>query len=306
MTLSDESTERIGLLYAAARRNGSLVSVQELSRLLPEMASESEVEAAILSDTSLSSRFELKSGYLTERSEDLQPDPLLLEAESRRVARANLSHASKLVPLLLPSGFIVVAVSGSTSYGSASLSRDADLFCVAPPGRMWVSLAKGLLIARAYGLVNRRAPNFCLSCVMDEAYAHSVFRLQGHPLFARDALEAKVLVGRGSYKSLLKTAGWMSDYFPFAYREAIMDSPEASKIQRRPALARILNRLLFLTLSRYIRVKSSLLNRNLRAGGRSGDLFRVRCGEDHLIYESRRYVDLRREYEIAEPAKFTS
>ena len=302
MTLSDESTERITLLYAAARRNGSLVSVQELSRLLPEVASESEVEAAILSDTSLSSKFELKSGYLTERNEDPQRNPLLLEAESRRVARANLSHASKLVPLLLPCRFQIVAVSGSTSYGSASLSRDADLFCVSPPGRMWVSLAKGLIIARAYGLVNRRAPNFCLSCVMDEAYARSVFRAQRHPLFARDALEAKVMMGRDHYKSLLRTAGWISDYFPVAYREAISDSPEASKIQGRQALARILNRLLFLTLGRYIRTKSFLLNRNLKARGRSGDLFRVRCGEDHLIYESRRYIDLRSEYEVAEPA----
>jgi len=196
----------------------------------------------------------------------------------------------------------VVAVSGSTSYGSASLSRDADLFCVTPQGRMWILLAKGLIIARVYRLVNRRAPHFCLSCVMDETYARSVFSSQQHPLFARDALEAKVLIGRDIYKSLLGTAAWMSAYFPVAYREAVSDTPREHKTQRRQALAGILNRLLFVTLGRYIRAKSSLLNRNLKASGRSGDLFRVRLGVDHLIYESRRYVDLRREYEIAEPA----
>jgi hypothetical protein len=49
MTLSSESAERINLLYRAAKHNGSLVSIQELSRLLSENASESEVEEAISS-----------------------------------------------------------------------------------------------------------------------------------------------------------------------------------------------------------------------------------------------------------------
>jgi hypothetical protein len=199
-----------------------------------------------------------------------------------------------------------VAVSGSTSYGSASLSKDADFFCVAPIGEMWLSLARSLLIARAYGVLNRGAPGFCLSCVMDDAYARSAFKSRRHPLFARDAIEARVLIGQGVYKSLMRSARWISNYYPVAYQASIANDSEASAASRPSAFARILNLVLYAVLGRYMLAKSTLLNRRLKALGRSGDVFSVRSGADHLIYESRRYGELRKEYESSEPASFTS
>lgn len=303
MTLSRDSADRIALLYRAAKRNGSLVSVQELSRLLRDSTTVSEVEIAIASDPSLSSRFELRSGFLTERGIGLSDDPVLLEANNRRTAGTNLTYASKFASFLRISRFTLVAVSGSTSYGSASFSRDADFFCVTPAGGMWVSLASGLIMARAYSLVKRSGPTFCLSCVMDEDYARSTFGSQHHPLFARDAIEAKVLLGRGLYRSLMRTASWISEYYPIAYRTAMATPSGGSARKGSSGFIRALNRFLYTALGRYIRTKSHLLNRRLRVTGRSGDVFRVRLGEDHLIYESRRYLDLRKEYEIAEGAQ---
>jgi hypothetical protein len=299
MTLSKDSADRINLLYRAAKHNGSLVSVQELTRLLREGASESDVETAIASDPSLNSRFELRSGFLTERNADPMADPILQEVVHRKTASVNLSHASKFASFLRYTRFSLVAVSGSTSYGSASFSRDADLFCVTPAGGTWVSLAAGLIMARAYSLANREAPAFCLSCVMDEDYARTTFHSQRHPLFARDAVEAKVLMGQGLYRALMREASWIAGYYPVAYNSATT-TPGGATRRSSSGFVRALNKLLYATLGRYIRAKSYLLNRRLRANGRSGDVFKVRLGEDHLIYESRRYLDLRMEYGMAE------
>jgi hypothetical protein len=300
MTLSTESAERIALLYRAAKRNGSLMTVQELSRLLPQSVSESDVKEAIASFPYLNSMFELRAGYLTERPGAPESDPVVAEASSRKLAQANLGEASRFVRFLHSSGFQIVAVSGSTSYGSASVSRDTDLFCVTSPQGMWLSLAKGLIMARAYGLVHRGGARICLSCVMDEEYARSTFEGRRHPLFARDAIEAKVLKGRDRYESLMGMASWISDYYPVAYREIVRSGRPPTPRRTRSSFAGAVNRLLFLTVGRYIRAKSSLINREFSRRGRSGDVFGVRSGEDHLIYESRRYLDLASEYEAAD------
>jgi hypothetical protein len=299
MTLTDDSARRITLLYYAAKRNGSLVTVRELPRLLREWTTETEIEEAIASVPLLSSKFVLRSGYVVERDHLSQVDPTLSESGNRRIARTNLWHVSRFASILHSCGFDLVAASGSTSYGSAALSRDADLFCVSPSGSMWISLTKGLILARAYDIVTGGGPGFCLSCIMDETFARMTFETQRHPLFARDALEAKVLEGQNLYEFLMKNAGWISDYYPVAYKGVISDTKWESK-EGPSALSRALNTLLFRTVGRYVNWKSSILNRRLRTKGRVGDAFHVRCGDDHLIYESRRYVNLRLEYEDAE------
>jgi hypothetical protein len=301
MTVSIESAERITLLYQAAKRNGSLVSVQELAQLLAERASETEIAEAIATIPSLSSRFELKAGYLTERFRR-SPDSEA-EAQSRNLARRNMRYAAEFVSLLHSNPFKMVAVSGSTSYGSASRSKDVDFFCIAPSGRMWLSVTMGLLMARAFSLFHRQAPTVCLSCIMDEDFAHSAFATEGNSLFARDAIETKVVTGLALYSSLLSRASWISKFYPFAYDAAMGADHIEPRVTRPSAIDRVLNKLLFLSVGRYMHLKSALLNRKLRAAGRLGDVFSIRCGEDHLIYESKRYASLREEYEVVLPAR---
>ncbi|MBI3023847.1 MAG: hypothetical protein HYY68_09040 [Thaumarchaeota archaeon] len=62
------------------------------------------------------------------------------------------------------------------------------------------------------------------------------------------------------------------------------------------AIKRILNSYLFHVVGRYIRLKSSLLNRRLAKEGKMSSIFAVRMGEDHCIYESVRYRQLRELY----------
>ena len=142
MTLSDQSGERIAFLHRVARQNGSLISTEELSHMLPESASAAEIEDALASVPLLKSRFRLQSGYVTEGLPST-PQDLMEEERNRGSARANLMHAARLIPLFHTSRFEMVSVSGSTSYGSASWSKDLDFFCVTPARRMWVSFTKG-------------------------------------------------------------------------------------------------------------------------------------------------------------------
>ena len=282
-----------------ARDNGSLVTVQEISRLLAHGASETELAEAIVSDPSLSSKFELKEGYLTERQREGRHTLLEEELIHRRMARENLRHAARFAGLLDARAFKMVAVSGSTSYGSASASKDLDLFCVAPAGKTWLSLTAALVMARVFNSFSPGSPQICLSCMMDEDFARSTFAEAHDPLFARDALQTKVLKGRGTYASLMKTAGWISSYYPLAYERAGATHAPRGAGRRPSALSAALNQLLFRLVGRYLGLKASVLNRRLKEAGRSSDVFEVRSSPDHLIYESKRYTALREKYREA-------
>ncbi len=284
------------MLYEVAKTHGSLISVQDILPMLPESVSELDLAEAIRSQPSLRTRFSLSSGFLTEKS----ADPILAlraEGHGRRKASLNLRHARLFLPLLARSRFRMISVSGSSSYASAGHSQDLDFFCVSPAGRMWISLGKALLLSRVYSSLHREAPPICLSCVMDQRFARETFAKDQGPLFARDALQAVVMAGRSTYASLMKTATWVGEVFPAAYDAARGADGEQTENSKAPSsFDVIVNRLLFLVVGSYIKTKSALLNRRLAADGRNKSAFSTRSGEDHLIYESRRYSDLREEY----------
>lgn len=270
------------------------MTAREIGRLLPELATEHDLAVAISTAPSLRSRFELRQGYLREREGERAWSAN--ELDSREAAKANMDYASRFVPLLRSARFMMVAVSGSTSYGSASRSKDLDLFCVTKPGLMWVALTEALLMARVSSLFHRAAPKVCLSCTMDEGFAYAKFASTRDPLFARDALETKVVMGRDTYLSLMRSAGWISAIFPFAYRNTAGPGSSRPRSAGTSKLGTALNLLLFHTVGRYMRRKAELLNRKLESRGSSADVFAARSGTDHLIYESRRYSRLRRLY----------
>jgi hypothetical protein len=297
LTLSEKTTERIDLLYESAKRNGSLISVHELTRLLSERTSERELAEAIASDPLLNARFELKGDYLTERRPGPGASQLSEESHSRRRATSNLVHAVRFAQLLRPSRFRMVAASGSTSYGSASKSKDLDLFCVAPAGQLWYSLTWGLIMARVFSFISSQSPPVCFSCVMDERFARSTFSDVQGPLFARDALETKVIKGYDVHRSLMRMARWISMFYPAAYELSEYSGTPVLTTNRPSVLERALNIFLFTTVGRYLKLKSTLLNKKLAAARRAWDVFDIQCEEDHLIYESRRYVSLKQRYE---------
>lgn len=303
MTLSERSTERISILYEAAKSQGSLISLHEIIPLLPERASERELVEAISSSPLLGPKFELRSGFVTEKADGRAPESSLsAELESRKTAIRNISWAAQFLPLMHSTPFRTVAVSGSTSYLSASRSQDLDLFCIAPQGRMWSSFTQALIFARIFSLLRPRSPQICVSCVMDEDYAESAFSNMRDPLFARDALTTIVLRGQGNYRSLLERAQWISDIYPTAYAGRARQTGVGDRAREKPGLLDIIvDRFLFVLVGTFIRMKSSILNRKLARREGRGSLFNLRAGKDHLIYESERYSSLRGAYATVRP-----
>ncbi|MDA4128726.1 MAG: hypothetical protein OK422_04665 [Thaumarchaeota archaeon] len=309
MTLSRESAQRVSILYEIAKSNGSLMTLPEVLPLLPEQSTERELEEAIESSTALSSRYEVKSGYLTEKiGRDGKDDTVSNEVKNRRRATSNLVNSQRFVGLLSSRNLLALAVSGSTAYRSAGKSEDLDLFCVTQTQAVWIFLVKSLLIARISGLVRRGSPRPCLSYVMDAKLAVSMFREKQDMLFARDALEAVVLEGENVYRDLLRRAYWMSAYFPTLYASK-MTNPEEGGIWEGEAhwTRKVLNRLLFVLVGRFITLKSRFLNRRLSEQGNNTARFRILAADDHLILESVRYAELRQAYSqlatISSPAK---
>ena len=302
LTLTDKQAREIEALCEIARENGAMISLRELIGLASIDASERELEDAFLSDSKLRSKFHLESGYVLERSPaaTVTVHETVEEEEKRRErARENLRRASTFGRVLLR-GTVLVSVSGANSYLSARENEDIDFFCVTRTNGMWPFMLKALVMARLHRLTNRDVPELCFSCIMDESWATDAFRSRQKPIFARDALTAKVIGGRGAYHALLEEAQWMDSYFPAFYSMRLRETetgtgPAMDGAARREGSA-VLNSFLFFTLGSFLRMKSWALNRKFTKAAWHSSIFAVRIGMGFYIYESNRYRKLRRMY----------
>ena len=278
-------------LYETARANGALISVEEVLLLLPETASRGELAEAILTAPSLSSKLELRGDYVTSRDATAESAVhLSKEVLNRRRATLNMAYASAFVPLASRAGLPLIAVSGSTSYNSVSRSTDLDFFCVTRNGSLWTAMTKLLLFARAFRLANRGSPEICFSCVMAKDYASSTFTREQGALFARDALQTMVMDGGGIYSDLLRRARWIRGLYPALYEKRLAAALEGNgSAASNHGLALAINGFLYRVVGTYIRLKSFIRNRSLIKAGKPSETFYTLLGEDHLIYESKRY-----------------
>jgi hypothetical protein len=304
LALTEKQTREIEALCQIARENGAAISLRELIGLAAIDASEHELEGAFLSDSNMRSRFLLESGFVLERSLVAEKGALqIVEEERRRRARAsaNLMKAWRFGKMLTK-GAVFVSVSGANSYLVARDNEDIDYFCVTRTNGMWRFILKTLILARIHRLANKDVPELCFSCIMDEKWAIQAFMARQPPIFARDALAAKVIGGNGAYHGLLSQASWMEDYFPAHYRtrlrETGLDEHERSRSDgTERGSSAILNSFLFHILGSFLRTKSWALNRKLTKAERYSSIFNAKIGTGHFIYESNKYRNLRAIYE---------
>ncbi len=310
LALTEKQIRDIETFCQIARENGAAISLRELIGLAAIDLSEHQLEGAFLSDSKMSSRFLLESGFVLERSVAAERGALQIVEEERRRrerSRANLIKASRF-GRVLTRGTVFVSVSGANSYLVARQNEDIDYFCVTKTNGMWAFMLKTLILARIHRLANKDVPELCFSCIMDEEWAFQTFRARQPPIFARDALAAKVIRGNGAYHGLLEQAPWMEDYFPIFYRmrlrETGLDEPEGSRsdgVER--GSSAVLNSFLYHILGSFLRLKSWALNRELTKAERHSSIFKTKIGTGHFIYESNRYRNLRAIYEeLAEGA----
>ena len=304
LALTDRQTREIETFCRIARENGAAITLRELIGLAAIDASERELEGAFLSDSKLHSRFLLESGYVFERplvAEEAAGKSVEEEKERRERASANLDGATRFGRSIM-GGTVMVSVSGSNSYLSASEKEDVDFFCVTSTNGMWKFMLKALMLARIHRLANRDVPELCFSCVMDRRWAENAFRTRQPPIFARDALTAKLISGTAAYDALLRDASWMESYFPVFYRmrlrEAKLEEPRGPRPV--PAVKEgsvVVNSLLYFIVGSFLRMKSWALNRRLTKEALRSSVFETKIGRGHYIYESNRYKNLSAIYE---------
>jgi hypothetical protein len=290
----------VDVVLKVAEVHGSDVPIADLMELLPDGITPEQVALALDSIPGLSGRYELSEGLVMPKEAGASR---LQEFKGRLDnSHAYLAVAKRFTTRLGPKGILMVAVSGSTSYRAASRFDDVDLFCITQPGELWTVLTKSLLLTRILGFNNRSAPPICLSCVMDEGYARGIFAKDQGALFARDALMAVAVRGDEEYRRLLGFASWMQRYFPRLYWQR---SNPGQSLKNPPSsahpLKRILNLFLFITVGTFIRTKTRYHNILLVRRGKSTAKFRAKVGPDHLIYESTRYLALKRTYGEIQP-----
>lgn len=282
--------------------HGASVSLADLAQLLPGETNLQELASAFETLPSLREDYTLKDGLVYPKG-DAHPNT---KAESGRLTRSitNIGVARALSSMLGGREAVLIAVSGSTSYLSASERDDIDLFCVTKSGRMWFFLAKALLLSRVLRLLRRSNRPLSLSCVMDERYARAIFSEDRGPLIARDALMAEVVRGKRAYSELLESAAWMRLYFPklYALRGGSKRDGQALKVVSN-GRRNFADLFLYLTVGLYVRLKAKVHNRQLARQGKGSAQFLPKIGLDHLIYESVRYLTLRTIYSHIKPVE---
>jgi hypothetical protein len=302
-----DDVSRIELLLAIARVKGSLLSARDIDDLTSLMPTGSDLASIWNRIPSLDSRYELQGGLLIDRHvKSTQTRTEIMEDSNRRRARAEryIDYAREFSLLSGNRWIRVLSVAGSTSYKTTSESDDIDIFCVTEKDSLWIYLTKALLLARVFKLVRPRSPRFCFSCVLDEEYARRLFASPNDALFARDALTAQVLQGSLFYDGLLRRGQWLADYFPKLHRlrkAQHVEKREEAGVTRLTVARKALNHFLFLTVGYYVKLKSTLLNRELRKTGRPDALFTIISGRDHCIFESQNYQKLREIYSRFKP-----
>ena len=304
LALTEKQTREIEAFCQIARENGAAISLRELIRLAAIDASERELEGAFQSDSHLRSKFLLESGFVLERSLVPQGEArqdVEQEMQKRERARTNLGKASRFGKMFV-NGTVLVSVSGANSYLSAREDEDIDFFCVTRTNGMWAFMLKTLILARIHRLANRDVPELCFSCVMDERWANQAFSGRQPPIFARDALTARVIGGNGAYHGLIRKASWMEGYFPVFYGMRLRETTPGPADESQTEASRkegsvVLNSLLYHVLGSFLRLKSWALNRKLAKAARRSSIFKTKIGEGHYIYESVRYRNLGAIYE---------
>lgn len=296
-TISEQTISEILLLAEIARTNNSHISIKDIVTLTSTEMDENGIRSACKNDPRLQASLDLAEDLVFDGTDPHSEDSLLQSFDERRTRASEfVRFANALQVFCRTRDTGLFSVSGSTSYYSISPGDDLDFFTVTADGALWFFLFKSMIFSRIFRILHPEYPNTCFSYTIDQSFAKKAFATND-PLFARDALSVVVLHGHGFYDQLLRQSSWMNSYFPRLYQLKTEGRPKMAEHGAGKSLNRhFLNSFLFLTLGRYLRVKSVLANRRLQSQAKTSSLFTLKSGPDHFIIESVRYLRLRQMY----------
>ncbi len=284
----------VDTLYKIARINSSYLSLEEIGKLIGSGLTKSDLVNIIDHTPVLYSKYTIIEGFLAERN--ARSEEILHFKARSELARKYISYGRRALSFMRSGNFLLLSISGSTSYNTPSEYDDIDVFAVTRDDSVWIMIAKSLVTARLLNLLNRDSPRLCFSYIVSERFAFKKFRHTRDPLFARDALSAIVVKGNEFYVELLKVASWMSDYFPGIYSRKLGSANGRYVEQPNSLLRRIANMFLYFLVSKYIKIRAFCHNRKLSAQGRHSSIFKPKLSLDYCIFESNRYATLRSVY----------
>ncbi len=294
-----EARRRILGLVSIAAAHGGSVSVEELSLLLPEplFSSLKDLERFIQADKTLQGELVVSAGEVAPKGKEglivnraAQRD---LTSERRVMAQAFALRMIALCPWVC-----VVGLSGSMAYDGSKPQDDIDFFMVVGRRRLWITLLLALFAARVLRQRNGGSPIFCFNRVVDLETCRETFRTLRDPMFAREALNVKVLMGEHHYRDLLTEARWMGEYFPRLYwlRCTSRSGSQPPSAPLRGPQWNLLNLAALLSLGPYLWLIGLVRNRRLRKKGNHASEFRTVIHPGFFALEARKYDALREEY----------
>jgi hypothetical protein len=289
----------IQTLVSIAADHGSSISSAELLVLLPEgvFDSSTDLESFVKGDASLGHELKVLDGQITlrgfERLARGRPDQVRLSEQRALTAQAFSDRLMIACPWIR-----VVGISGSTAYAGSKSQDDVDFYLVTGPNRLWITLLFAMISARFHRLKSPDSPPFCFNRILEENECRDAFRSNRDPLFAREALNLRILQGRDHFREILSSATWMERLFPGLFRQAlgpaIVRKPKVKKADRR--LWSIVNGVAFASLAPYLTIVGIWRNHRLQRAGRVDARFRTITRRGFFAYESKKYDLLRDTY----------
>ena len=210
--------ERVRTLVTIAATNGSTISCEELRALLPPSTfpMAEEVGVFVRNDRVLRAELLVIDGEVVPRAETglvaRRQDQRRLTSDRLQLAHRFVGSLGRLAPWIELAG-----ISGSVAYGGTKAHDDIDFYLVTRPNRMWITFFLAMGLARVTRLRDPAAPVFCFNRLEEMEGCQDGFRENRDPLFAREALNLKILRGQEFYSRLLRSAPWMEDSFPTLY-----------------------------------------------------------------------------------------
>jgi len=289
----------IQTLVSIAADHGSSISSAELLVLLPEgvFDSSADLESFVEGDASLGHDLRVLDGQITlrgfERLASGRPDQIRL-SDQRALAAQEFSNR-----LIIACPWIrVIGISGSTAYGGSKSQDDVDFYLVTGRNRLWITLLFAMISARFHRLKSSDSPQFCFNRILEEYECRDAFRSNKDPLFAREALNLRILQGGDYFRELLSSATWMERLFPVLFRQAfgpaMVRTPNVEKANHR--VWSIVNGVAFAGLAPYLTIVGMWRNHRLLRAGRVDARFRTITRRGFFAYESKKYDLLRDTY----------
>lgn len=298
---AQEGRERIRMLVEVAAANESSISLEELLDLLPHglFPSAEAVGRFIAEDELLAPRLAASGDEVTLRGRE---DLAARRRQQRGLAGIRLQEAGRFLDHLarICPWVELAGISGSTAYGGAKPSDDIDFFLVTRPHRLWITMLLALLRARTERMRSPGAPVYCFNRILERPACERTFRERRDALFAREALNLRVLRGEPVYRHLVASAAWMAEPFPSLYAARVAAGAAAVPgADPDGATGRLLNAGAMLVLGPYLWMAGLVRNVRLRREGRDKECFRTVVRPDLCATESVLYDELREEYRRA-------